>query len=70
MIKTPPNRLCPDHQEMYRFVMGDLDEPSSQILSSHLEQCPQCNDIIAMEDEVLLAWLRRGLKTPLPADDL
>ena len=69
MIKSPPNRLCPDHQEMYRFVMGDLDEPSSQILSSHLEQCPQCNDIIAMEDEVLLAWLRRGLKTPLPADD-
>ncbi|MCR9232408.1 MAG: protein kinase [bacterium] len=69
MIKTPPHRLCPDHQEMYRFVMGDLDEPSSQILSSHLEQCPQCNDIIAMEDEVLLAWLRRGLKTPLPADD-
>ena len=69
MIKPPPNRLCPDHQEMYRFVMGDLDEPSSQILSSHLEQCPQCNDIIAMEDEVLLAWLRRGLQTPLPADD-
>ncbi|WP_339687859.1 protein kinase domain-containing protein [Gimesia maris] len=54
---------------MYRFVMGELDEPSSQVLSDHVEQCSQCNDIITMEDQVLLAWLRRGLKSPPPADD-
>jgi tRNA A-37 threonylcarbamoyl transferase component Bud32 len=53
---------CPDRDELTRFAVGDLDEPTLARLAAHVEHCPRCETTLQALDadtDALVTALRR-----------
>src|SRR5690349_10393241 len=62
----PPT--CPDRHLLLDFATGKLDEPSSDKISSHLEQCPNCQTTIvnlSSDQDTVGAALRKVAAAPV-----
>lgn len=53
--------LCPDADELKRFSLGQLAEPESSQLATHLSDCVSCqSELETVVDDSLVADLRAG----------
>jgi hypothetical protein len=52
---SPPERPCPDPEDLARFMDGGLDEPARAGLEEHLAACADCRATIAVAAKALSA---------------
>ena len=54
---------CPSRARLQAYVVGKLDDDTSEAISNHVDVCPDCQALIATvddQDDTLLANLRRA----------
>ncbi|NQT17263.1 MAG: protein kinase [Planctomycetes bacterium] len=61
------NPICPKHEELSAYLVGNLDDERTSHVTSHVDDCPECQATVADLAEVA-ETLIGSLRGPLPED--